>query len=125
MLLAILYIFKQAAPPHRLLLLSWTWTGMHASYIRFPSMACVYVSMCMNACGGANIWFGLWAADPFAGVNMYMRACRHGQSTVVMTPVFRSISGFFSSSSFSFGDFEKQNRKCLPGEQLFCQLENK
>lgn len=83
-------------------------------------MACVYVSTRMNACIRAvEPTFGLWAADLFAGVHVCMRACRHGQSTVVMTPVSLSISGFSSSS------FDKQNRKCLLGEQMLCQLEKK
>lgn len=91
--------------------------GMHVCHIEFPSTAFLlraYVSTRMNACIRAvQRTFGLWAADPFAGVNMCMRACRHGQSTPVMTPASLPISGFSSSSPSV--DFDKQNRKCLLG----------
>lgn len=70
---------------------------------------CVYMSTWMNAYMQAcERTFGLWVTDPFAGVNVCVRACRHGQSTAVMTgtsPVSflcpHSISGFSSSSSLA------------------------
>ncbi len=50
---------------------------------------CVYMSTCMNAYMQAREWtFGLRVTDPVAGVNMCVRACRHGRSNAAMTPTF-------------------------------------
>lgn len=63
---------------------------MHACRIVFlhtPCLLCVCImSICMNAFMQACEWtFGLRVTDPFVGVNMCVRACRHGQSTMAVT----------------------------------------
>lgn len=68
---------------------------MHACRIVFlhkPCLLCVCImSICMNAFMQACEWtFGVRVTDPFAGVNMCVRACRHGQSTMAVTLMFPS-----------------------------------
>lgn len=86
---------------------------MHACHIVFlhmPCMLCTCMSACMNAFMQARKWtFGRSVADPNAGVNMCVRACKHAQIAAVMAPMFPvrilshlSITGLLSSSALPF-----------------------